>query len=241
MLRKTGLSRFMLCNDAFLGVPAGCPGGAGICAINGTGSTVAAVDHSDTLLQVGGVGDVSGDFGGGSWYGMRAISAVYHELFKLGRPTVMREMLFALLGISNKDEYHDAVTDGVANGTIRGVALSSIVFNAADSGDEIALSILRESSDNYAGAISWLARELDFPVSRTLYVTFIGSVFVKERVRILPQLIERRVHEHLGERPVEFLSLKAPPVAGAVLWAARSVGFDADPESVCAKLAEAGL
>lgn len=76
-----GLNDFVLCNDAFLGVKAGCTHGYGICAINGTGYTIAGIDPNRNMIQIGGQGALTGDVGGGGYLGMAVVSSVYNALF----------------------------------------------------------------------------------------------------------------------------------------------------------------
>jgi N-acetylglucosamine kinase-like BadF-type ATPase len=232
MLKNIGFERFGLYNDAFLGVAAGCPGGVGICAINGTGSKLAAVDYSGVDVQTCGLGDLTDDFGGGGWYGTKAISAVYAELYKLGRPTVMRDMMFLQIGISRKEDYLEVLTHRFAEESLDSVAINSIVFEAAAQGDAVALDILEQSAEHYAGGIAYLAKDMDFPTSRTLFITLAGSVFIKQKVKILQGFIDRRVRTALGDRPIDFVNLDAPPVAGAILWAAQKSGFDIDMPAI---------
>ena len=241
MLCKAGFQRFSLYNDAFLGVAAGCPNGIGICAINGTGFKFAAVDHSGVDIQTCGLGDLTADYGGGGWYGTQAIASVSNEMFKRDRKTIMRDMLFAQVGISRKEDFMEVLSEKLALGMLGSVAINSIAFEAAAAGDAVAMGILELSALHYAGGIIYLATEMDFPEDRTLYITLAGSVFIKQKVKILPQLIERKVCEALGERSVEFLHLDAPPVAGAVLWAAQKAGFGVDMVAIRKGLAYSGL
>ena len=227
MVRKLGFERFIMCNDAFLGVAAGCPDCVGICAINGTGFKLAAVDHSGAAVQTCGIGEFTDDRGGGSWYGHRAIGEVYSELYRLGRPTVMREMFFELLGITRREDYLEVLTEKYYSGKLDRVAVNSVPFNAAALGDAVALDLLDESAEKYAGGIARLIMDMVFPANLPLYVTLAGSVFVRQKVKILHEMIDRRVSEALGGRHVEYLCLDAPPVAGAVIWAAQKAGFDA--------------
>jgi N-acetylglucosamine kinase-like BadF-type ATPase len=224
ILRKAGLVNFTLCNDAYLGVAAGCPGGAGICAINGTGSTMAALDYSGNEQQLGGLGILTDDCGGSTWYSEQLLSAVFNSLFKCEELTLMTEALFERLGVSHKDDYLETLSARLYN-DIDINDLNRLVFEAAGKNDKTALNILERSAKHYAGGIAYLAREMDFPQDKPLQITFAGSVFVKEQVKILPQLIEERVRKLLGTRSVELNTLDSPPVTGAVLWAAREAGF----------------
>ena len=241
ILRRAGLRHFSLYNDAFLGVAAGCPDGVGVCAINGTGTSMAAVDHSGGALQIAGLGDLTDDRGGGGWYGRQVLGAVYNSLYKGGKATSMRDMLFARLGVARKEAYLETLTAAFANGEIGYGAAGRYVFAAAEAGDGVAVGILKQSARHFAGGIAYMASEMDFPADRTLYVTYAGSVFVKEKVRALPRLIEERVRARLGDRPVEFRMLDTVPVAGAVLWASQKAGFGVGMAAIKRSLADAGI
>jgi len=226
MINKIGFKNQITCNDAFLGVPAGCPDCVGICAINGTGFKLAAVDNSGNAVQTCGLGSFTDDYGGGHWYGLRTIGSVYNEIYKLGRPTIMREMLYDLLGITRREDYLEVLTEKYYSDKLNKIALNSIAFDAAAKGDAVAMGILEESAEQYAGAIARLIMDLDFPAEKTTHVTLAGSVFVKQKVKILQELIDMRVNDALNGQPVEYTCLDAPPVAGAVAWAAQKAGIE---------------
>ncbi|MCL2078888.1 MAG: hypothetical protein FWH17_03490 [Oscillospiraceae bacterium] len=234
MIDAQGIRDYIVCNDAILGVPAGCPGGSGICAINGTGFKLAAIDRGGTVFDTCGLGAYTDDRGGGTWYGERVCGEVYNEIYKLGRPTIMRDMLFKLLGISRREDYSQAISRiyYAESELYNSPALNGMVFEAAALGDDAALDILSESAAQYAGAISRLAMDMDFSPDLPLYVTLAGSVFVKQPVKILHEMIERQVAKALFGRQVRYICLDAPPVAGAVLWAAEKAGFSFDESAV---------
>ena len=241
MTRKIGFKNQIMCNDAFLGVPAGCPDCVGVCAINGTGFKIAAIDHSGTAVQTCGLGAITDDLGGGRWYGFRAVGSVYNELYKLGKPTIMKDMLFNMLGITRREDYLEVFTEKFYGGKIDSIALNSIAFEAAAQGDAVAIKILEESAEEYAGSIARLIMDMDFPVDQTVHVTLAGSVFVKQKVRLLQEFIEKRVAEALNGRPVDYTRLDAPPVAGAVLWAAQKAGFSIEKNTIKTNLTASGL
>jgi len=229
ILKRIGIEKFTLCNDGYLGVPAGCPNGVGICAINGTGSVLTAIDTTGKMYQVGGIGDITDDHGGGYWYGTQLLRNVYNELFKSGPKTNMTQMLFSTkLFIGHRDLYTEAITLAMEANAIDYHTLNQLVFTAAGGGDKVANRILEDSAEHYAKCIEFLANNLVFPKEETLHITLAGSIFVREQVDILPLLIKKRVHQLLGERPVEFIKLQAPPVIGAILWAFREIGVSVD-------------
>jgi len=241
MITKIGLKNQITCNDAFLGVPAGCPECVGICAINGTGFKLAAIDYSGNAVETCGLGPFTDDFGGGPWYGNRTIGTVYNELYKLGRSTVMKDMMFELLGITRREDYLEVFMDKYYGGKINGIALNSIAFNAAELGDEVAIGILDDSAEQYAGAIARLVMDMDFPKEKPVYITLAGSVFVKQKVQVLHKLIEKRVNEALNGQQVIYNKLDASPVAGAVMWASQKAGFDLNITSIKTDLENAGM
>jgi len=241
IVHRIGFENYIMCNDAFLGVAAGCPNCVGICAINGTGFKLAAIDNSGTAVETCGIGMFTDDLGGGHWYGYRAIGSVYNELYKLGRPTIMKDMIYDLVGITRREDYLEVLTEKYYDGKVDKIALNSIVFNAAAQGDAVALGILEESAEQYAGAIARLIIDLDYPISKTVHVTLAGSVFVKQKVKLLHDFIKMRVDDALKGRSVEYTALDAPPVAGAVTWAAQKAGFEIEMESIKAGLEAAGL
>lgn len=240
MIAKTGLTKTIVCNDAVLGVPAGCPDSTGICAINGTGFKLAAIDYNGFITDTCGLGVFTDDRGGGSWYGGRTCSEVYNALYRLGRPTMMRDMLFDALGITRKDEYLDVITTMLygKSSKLGSVEINSIAFKAASQGDEVALGILDESALQYAGAIARLAMDIYFPCNRVLNVAFAGSVFVKQKDSPLHGLIKKHVAEFLGEREVAYTCPEAPPVTGAVILAGQRAGLDFCIDSVKEKVNE---
>ncbi|MDR2589953.1 MAG: hypothetical protein LBC71_03045 [Oscillospiraceae bacterium] len=229
MVTRIGLQNITVCNDAFLGVAAGCPSCVGICVINGTGFKLAAIDNSGILLDTCGLGAYTTDWGGGPFYGNRACGEVYNALYKNAKPTIMQEMVFDVIGIKEKEEYLDRIADILyGESKIDIIALNSIPFKAAQKGDKVAKKILKASVKQYVGAIIYLATNLDFPQEKTLYITLAGSVFVKQEIKLLQEMIKKRLAKKLNNRPIEYNTLAAPPVAGAIKWAALKAGFDID-------------
>jgi len=242
MVEKTGLKDFIVCNDAMLGVPAGSPDCTGICAISGTGFKIAAIDYSGVAVDTCGFGTYTDDKGGGGWFGLRACAEVYNEIYRMGRPTLMRDMVFSLLGITEKEDYVEMVVEKTyGDSTLyNNLELNCIVFKAAALGDAVAIDVIRESAKQYAGAISRLALDMDFPADKVLNVVLAGSVFIKQEVKILPEMIEKLVADCQGDgglttRKIIYTYLQAPPVAGAVIWAAQQAskkgfaGFQFEP------------
>ena len=219
IMQRLGFERITLVNDAFLGIPAGNPDGVGICAINGTGCTLAGINREGKMLQIGGVGYVSADYGGGGIMGRLVVSAVYSELFRGGEPTRMTPVLLQKLGISSKYDFVDIIYDRIADKSFDVTACSKMLFEAALENDAAASKLLRGIGASYAGGISCMIDELKFSREEELNIVFAGSNFVRGESPLLLDTIKEAVCAGHPEYRIKWILLQAPPVAGAIIRA----------------------
>ncbi|MDR0323237.1 MAG: hypothetical protein LBI12_02180 [Treponema sp.] len=219
ILKKLGFERFTLVNDAFLGIPAGSKTGTGICAINGSGCTLAGINKKGDMLQIGGLGNPTGDKGGGDYMGVRLVSAVYSELFRKGEPTLMTSFLFEHLGISSKYDFIEKIHEKTENGTFSTRTCGRLVFEAVKQNDSVAAGILHEMAASYANGISCMIEELKFLPEDELNIIFAGSVFVKGEHPLLVDTIKNSIFKEYKTYNINFNLLNVPNVAGAVIWA----------------------
>jgi len=236
-----GFARYHLYNDAFLGIPAGSPDGAGISAINGTGATLAGIDHAGRRLQIGGIGDLSDDRAGAGYLGLRVLSAVYTSLFREGPRTLLADRVMAQLNVTDKAAYVEALTTQINDGRMDVARLNRLLFECGEQGDAVSLAMLEEMAENYAGAIRCMAREMAFRPDREIHVTLAGSVFVKEPSPLLRDMLSRRVCGAMPERAFSFTKLEIPPVGGAVLWGFKKLGLNHLRDKVAEQLRELRL
>ena len=219
IIRRLGFEQFTLVNDSFLGIPAGNPVGVGICALNGTGCNLAGINREGKMLQIGGVGYISADCGGGSVMGRLVVSTVYKELFRRGEPTCMTPVLLEKLGITDKHDFVDIMREKIDSGDFDVNACSTLLFEAAGKNDRAAVSLLREIAASYAGGISCMIDELGFRREEDLHIVFSGSVFVKGEHPLLIDTIRETVSSGHPSYRIKYTLLKPPPVAGAIIWA----------------------
>lgn len=224
IFKRIGFHRFTLCNDAFLGIPAGSPTGAGICAINGTGCTLAGMNQTGKMFQIGGVGPVSGDMGGGGTMGERVVASVYAELFRKGVPTCMTPLLFEDLGISSKYDFVERIYKKMDDGTFDVDSYCKLLFAAARQNDRVAAEILQSVAAHYADGISGMMEEMAFPKEDDLYVVLAGSVFVKGEHPLLVESLKKKVSRDNPDYHITYTLLDVPTVAGAVIWALNLLG-----------------
>lgn len=220
MLRDVGFSGFTLCNDAFLGVKSGCPSGAGICAINGTGFSIGGIDHRGRMLQVGGMGDYTGDEGGGGMLKVHVIRCVYEHLYKDAPATQLVGRLFRLIGISDPSDFPEILFREMAEGRCVTRDVLQIAFDAANEGDPVALDLLDRSGNEYARCIQAVARRLDLlDGSDPLEIALAGSLFTRATCRRTAETLEARLREWNPGRAISIERSTADPVSGALLWA----------------------
>ncbi|OXM14669.1 ROK family protein [Paenibacillus herberti] len=108
--------------------------------------------------------------------------------------------------------------EGMLARTLPAADLVTLLLEAAQAGDGPAMEAVRSSAKQMALSTAGCIRGLDFgrgPVD----IILAGSVWVKASPPILRELYEQQVRELLPGTECHFLLLKAPPVAGAVLWA----------------------
>ena len=238
IITKLGLCDFLLCNDAYIGIPAASPTGAGICAINGSGCSVAAIDTAGRMLQIGGRGMLTWDIGGGGMIGDLVIGTVYKSLFRLGPPTLLTKLLFEKLGITNKYELMETLFTMTSKGYKISVC-NRLVFEAAHQSDPVAINILREIATNYANTVIYIIREMEFPASEPLHVLLAGSVFVKAEHPIMTKMFQTQLDAAYPERNITYTVLEKPPVAGAAVWALKSLKGEGNYiDKVCSQLHE---
>ncbi len=222
ILHHIGMHRFILCNDSFLGVKAGCVSGYGICAINGTGFSVGGIDRHGCMLQVGGLGELTGDEGGGGILSQRVIRAIYDHLYKDTPATLLQDLLFHRLGITDSSDYPELLLEALAEGRCQFAEIGRIVFEAADQCDAVALEILDHSGREYARSIQGVLERLDFGSREQplpLELVLAGSVFVKGSNPRIIRTMSELLAAWNPTRKITLSTLSSPPVLGAVLWA----------------------
>ena len=222
IIMELGLKNFEVMNDAFLGIKAACTHGYGICSIQGTGTCCAGIDPSGSRLQIGGTGYFFGDEGGASHLGGMAFHCVYDDLYRCGQPTLMKDMLFDFLKISQDDDLVEAVyqKDFCNNWA----DLARIPFQAANSGDATALQLLQSTGRQAAKSVRGAIRRLDFHSVAEIDIVLAGSVYVKGENPALVAAFQEEITSNIHQK-AHFTVLQVPPVTGAALWALESFGI----------------
>jgi N-acetylglucosamine kinase-like BadF-type ATPase len=224
IIKRLGLEKFTLSNDAYLGIMAGSKTGTGICAINGTGCTIAGINKKGDMLQIGGLGFVTADMGGGRHICERMISKVYCELFRKGEPTIMTPILFEKLGITSKYDFAEKMQEKLYDGTFDTEKSNRLVFGAVSQNDSVAAGIMHEMAESYANGVSCMIEELKFPPDEELCIVPAGSIFVKGEHPLLVESLKQKISSSNPDYNITYNLLNVPNAAGAVIWAFNSLG-----------------
>jgi len=220
-----GFSDFTLCNDTCLAIKAGTKRGYGICLLGGTGPNTVGLNHKNQVFQIAGQLEITGDFGGGMMIGTAAVRTVYRNLFRYHKETILNNLLLDLYGISSKYELMDKVMMNNESGNIPIPSLAKLVFDAANMGDQQSLGMLERMSREYALNTKSLIEELDFPKDEAIEIVLAGSLFTKGWSDIHIKSL-RKWLDRVMERSFDLITLKEPPIMGALAWALNNIGCE---------------
>jgi len=204
-------SEIMLETDARIALAGATGNQPGVVIIAGTGSIACGINARGRFARSGGWGPVMGDEGSGSYIGRRTLEAVVMAYDYRGHPTTMMEPVLRHFGVSTPPELPPVIYDSPDEVMGRIAQLSKIAVKAAEAGDQVALEILKDASEELARAaiavIEQLRMEHDkFPVA------YVGGVFEAHELILAPLRKEISNVAPLAEitPPID------PPVIGAV-------------------------
>ncbi|HYI65692.1 MAG TPA: BadF/BadG/BcrA/BcrD ATPase family protein [Candidatus Limnocylindrales bacterium] len=194
-------------NDAFAALRAGSPSGWGVVVICGAGVNAVGVGPSGREARLAGIGDLSGDWGGGHAVGQAALAAAVRARDGRGAQTSLTAIVPRELGLRRPIDVTRAMYDGRMSRR-RLEELSPLVFAAAGEGDAVARAIVDRLADEVAVMATAIARRLRV-ASRDVDVVLTGGVFRTEErgfyARIEERLLATLPHartRRLTERPV---------------------------------------
>lgn len=230
MFRTSHLS---VVHDSVNALEGATAGRAGLIVIAGTGSVARGRDSQERDVRVGGWGHQFGDEGSAYWIGREAVRATAAQHDGIGQKTVLTPMLFYRLSVKSAYELMAKYYSGeFSRDHLAGLA--AWVNEAAESGDTVALGILRKAGRDLAqyavDIMSLLFPEQDANRDRNrdvadFIVCFTGGVFHSRYV--LDSFTEGVRKKVPG---VEIRPAALPPVFGSLLLAYRAAGIRIPPE-----------
>ncbi|QBD78800.1 BadF/BadG/BcrA/BcrD type ATPase [Ktedonosporobacter rubrisoli] len=190
----------------------------GLALIAGTGSIALGRDRHGTITRAGGWGYIIGDEGSGYSMGRQALQAAARASDGRGPQTALLQLILAAWQLSTPDDMIGQVYTQ-AGSTARIAALSTLVFTAARSGDQVARKIVQEAVEELVLAAMATFNALDFP-EREVSIALAGGLLMNEtdfRTRVV-----RRLRSRLALKQV---ALVEEPALSAAL-AARHISFE---------------
>ncbi len=152
-------SRTVVVNDSFGALRAGTDHGWGVVLICGQGINAAAVAPDGRTARFPAVGDIAGDWGGGTSVGLEGLRAAIRARDGRGPRTTLERLVPAHFGVARPASVTRSMYDGrIAQARVG--ELSPVVFAAATEGDAVARSIVDRLADELAAMGAALIRRL---------------------------------------------------------------------------------
>jgi N-acetylglucosamine kinase-like BadF-type ATPase len=227
-IERLGLTRdTVVLNDTFAALRAGTHRPWGVALICGQGINAAAVAPDGRSARFDGLGDISGDWGGGGGVGTEGLGAAVRARDGRGRRTSLEHLVPAHFGQRTVAALVRALYDGRVSQR-RLSELAPVVFGAAEQGDAVARSIVDRLADELATMASALMRRLRL-TELDPDVVLAGGVFRATD----PAFYERLDAGIRATAPrARTVRLTAPPVLGAALLGLDRVHDGATPADV---------
>lgn len=198
-----GAAQIRCASDLMTALYAGVGTGDGMAVIAGTG-TSCLVRHQEHLTQVGGWGHLIDDAGSGFSLGKAAVNAALREMDGRGSRTLMTDLVQKKLG----EDVRKCIPVLYQDGKKTIASFSPVVFEAAEAGDSMAISIIEEAASELALLIRTGAKLIDATVWR---VALVGGLWNAPRILSL-------VQDKLGDA-FELIPVRIPAVYGSALGA----------------------
>lgn len=214
IIKETGLRECVVTNDAALGLSAGTTKGYGVCSVNSDGTVVFGVDSTGAMLQVGGLGRVTGDDAGLGFLGASAVKAVYDQHFRQGIQTMLSDEIMHLMGIATSDDLLDAISRHARRFSY--VEYAQTLFACAAMDDEAARGILEQAADAMARSVAGCIDRLTF--HKEVEVVLAGSVWQMPESELLLNMFQQQLKKRC-QLKLRYAALEVPLSAGAVLSA----------------------
>ena len=216
IIRDIGIKApLQLMNDAFIGLPAGTDAGWGVVVGAGTSCNCYGRNRQGKVGRVVGSSRF-GEYAGAGELVWQAVRAVAHSWTRRGKATQLTDAFLASTGAKDVSDLLAGLT---RSRYWLGAKDATLVFEVADSGDEVALELIcwagRELGELAKAVIRQLAiadMAFDVVLSGSFYL---GSSLVQ-------QAMEKSIQQ-LAPR-AQLIRLDAPPVIGAALLGAELDG-----------------
>jgi N-acetylglucosamine kinase-like BadF-type ATPase len=171
-------SHLAVVDDALPVLYAASPDGIGIALIAGTGSLALGQNASGDMARCGGWGSLLGDEGSGYQISLAALRAAVRADDGRGPATQLHERLLRHHGITSASEWIP-ILHANSNNRIMIASLAPLVFEVADSGDQVAMQIIDQASMELAEMVQTLVARLSM-TNQPCSLAGTGSVLIQQ-------------------------------------------------------------
>jgi len=209
--------RTSIVTDAETVLAAGTPEGFGVAVIAGTGSLAFGKNAAGEMARAGGWGYLLGDEGSGYQIALAAIKAVLKSVDGRGPETCLQTALLSTLELDDPQAFIGYIYRPESNRS-EIAALSKLVFEAAETGDYVALTILQQAVEELAGLVKAVVTRLNFS-NETYALALTGGMLLFQqdyRVSVLERLLQLEISPSAIEC-VDDASLGAIRIAARLL------------------------
>jgi N-acetylglucosamine kinase-like BadF-type ATPase len=166
--------QWLVTHDGLIALSGALAGANGVVAIAGTGSLVFA-RHGPEAMRAGGWGYLFGDEGSAFWIAKQAVRAALRHEEGWGVKTTLYPRLLDATGAKSANEaLHFFYTPGWDRSRVARLAV--VVNDIAESGDAVAVEILRQAGDLLAESVGAVRSKL-WKSGQPVTASYIGGVF----------------------------------------------------------------
>ena len=215
-VEQLGFKNYKIVNDSALGIKVETKKGYGVCSINGTGTSVSGIGKDGKTIQVGGIGDITGDEAGGRFLSRKVVRKAFDEVMRFGKKTSLTPITLNLIGNISEEQLMEDIVLVYSARKVDYNVLTVACFEEANKGDEVAIELLTEMADNLARSAASAVVRLD--LGETPEVVLAGSVYVKGSCPVLVNEVKKRIDMYANKK-CDTRVLTVPPATGAIIWA----------------------
>lgn len=215
-VEQLGFKNYKIVNDSALGIKVGTSKGYGVCSINGTGTSVSGIGKDGKIVQVGGIGEITGDEAGGRFISRKVVRKTFDDIMRFGKKTSLTKITLDLIGNTSEEHLMEDIAYKYLTGKVDYNVLTIACFEEASKGDEVAIEILTNVADNLARSAASAVVRLD--LGEHPEVVLAGSVYVKGSCPILVNEVKKRIDLY-SNKQCHTNVLTVPPATGAIIWA----------------------
>ena len=216
--------RTLIANDAEAAYEINCPGEFGILVTVGTGIICLSRDNQGKTIRVAGLGHDEGDIGSGYWMGKQAIINLSLNESSVIGDIYLEEIMKIFLQSIDEDDFQIALENiQKSEDSVQIIAqLAEPLIQLAESGNNVALSVVQEATHAVANYIISLTEELHYS-KNNIVLAGNGSVIRNDYFR---SSINDELRFQFSDIKWTFSTIS--PAYGSGLLAAKLYGVDVE-------------